>query len=399
MPEVDFAVYACYLSTMRPIFPVVLLALFTGLFYVLENAGLHHTLFYGMLALFCFKACRPSRQLMRIPLLCSILLYIAYQALSLSWSSAWSGEELGEALRKGILTFAWILLIAGVLMEEASRKTFWEIVVVMATVSAGCALFLDSGAERLNGLGRSENPVQGGSLYGFALVAAFWLYIGSTRSGGIGGVPPTIYLKERRIEWVCCWGILLLALLATGSRGALLAALLGHGILLYYTCRGVRNIRPLHAFVGIAIVGASAVSVDWSALLSRTDSFRLQIWQQAWEAWAQQPLLGLGYRAPFSMVLPYGAMITQPHSIFITALYYGGVMGLAVLLLMQGTALLQAWRQHNGLALALLVYGMVLGLVDYNLLLVNTEIEWLFYWLPIGMVLGEVMRKQRAYTP
>ncbi len=349
-------------------FPVFLLAFFAGCFFVLDSAKMHHLVFYGLLlaGLFQYRLQLLTGGREAAPLLV-MAAYILWQAISLSWSPVWSGEELGEVLRKGLLSFIWVLLVMSLLAKEAERRLFWEVAVVMAATSALLAIFWHIPPARMTGLGRSLNPVQGGSLYGWALVGAAW-----------------IWLREKKIFWSFCIAILLLGLLATQSRAALLAALISISLLAAVELRAF-SVKNIKYAVVIAVIPLLLVALDWQQLIARSDSFRLQIWQEALTHWQQHPLLGLGYRAPFEVVLPYGAAISQPHSIYVTALYYGGIAGFAILLLMFGFAVQRAWIRRDILALALLAYGMILGLVDYNLLLVNSGIEWLVFWLPIGL--------------
>ena len=78
-------------------------------------------------------------------------------------------------------------------------------------------------------------------------------------------------------------------------------------------------------------------------------------------------------------------------------MYQGGVLGLGALLWMLGAMLRQAWQLRAQvdvpLWLALLVNAVLLGAVDYDILIVNAGLEWLLFWLPIGTVVALGARK------
>jgi hypothetical protein len=247
-----------------------------------------------------------------------------------------------------------------VLREEKYRRIFLEVIVIVATVSAALALWHYVPGERLTGLGRSLNPVQGGCLYGFALVCG-------------------LVLTRQRRRW---WGaavILLCALLATASRGALLGVLIA--TLVLFSSRCMRKELMLLGVCCCVLVG-----MFFPELLARADSFRFFLWQEAWQRVGGHWLLGLGYRAPFTVTLPYGQTVFQPHSLWITAYYFGAVVGVATLAGLFYTC----WRHgKKPLSRSLLGYAWVIGLFDYSLLLVNSEIEWLLFWLPFAMVAAE----------
>jgi hypothetical protein len=350
--------------------PAALLMLGCGYYYIGAAQKPQHLIFYiGVLGvLWRYRSSLTAVVLQ--PLMGGVVAYWLYQAMSLGWSPIANGEEYGEILRKGLLTLLFVWGAALALVQPHYRRYFAQILVTIASVSAAIALALHYGAEtmpeRMNGLGRSQNAVQGGCLYGFALILAAWLGLQD---------------KAKRWIWGICWAVLLVALLATASRGALLAALVAHLLLMIQVQRRAMMIVLL---VGAMIV--LGILVAYPELLARADGFRFFIWQEAWQQMRADWLLGMGYRAPFAVTLPYGETIYQPHSIYITALYHGGVMGLCLLC---GVGAM-AWKTVNHpLSKALLANAMVIGFTDFSLLWVNGEIEWLLFWLPLAMLLAD----------
>ncbi len=371
---------------------LVLITLCVAGFYALPFKRLHEALFYLALlaAMFQTRGFFPWRLWVQQKLLWAIGGYLIFQWISLGWSSIMGAEEYGEAIRKGLLSVVWMLLLAKAMQNPAQEEVILATTVIVAAVSAALALShyntgIYSAGIRLEGFGRSENAVQAGCLYGFALIIALWQFWQHR------------YILAKAVAYAVCWGVLLVALLATASRGALLATMIAHLIILIpYGKKTLKFILPIMIIfiIGIFLLGNPA------AWLVRADGFRLEIWQAALALWQSHPLLGLGFRTPFSLTLSDGQVIFQPHSLYITALYYGGICGLLALLLVLGIALKHAWktRQTSALPLMLVVYGVIIGLFDFSLLLVTMKLEWLLFWLPWAMVLAHHTKAENSCT-
>lgn len=383
--------------------------LFLALFFWLDEVRLHRNGFYLLVAVaLLWQLRRPwLRELSQQRLSQVVLLYIFYQAASLSWSPVFNGEELAEVLRKGGLVLLFVIISAAVLQNHIYEKRVLWAMVLAGAASAAVSLYLYSMQEilpeRLTGLGRGRNPVQSATLYGVALIIAGYLL-----------------QKEKqkliiRSVWLGCWLVLAVALIETESRGAFLAAMMAHALLLWHflavRCRWQVNKAYIAAvfIIGSVAVFLASSLIDLQQWTQRWDSFRLEIWEYALGKWQRHPFFGLGYRTPFELTLSNGQTIYQPHSLYVAALYYGGLFGLAVLLqLISGTlrGLGQGFRQGEDLSatlyLALLFNAAIFFLVDYDLLLVNADMEWLLFWLPVGGALGYALRAKKerhADTP
>lgn len=367
----------------------MLLVLFLLAYYGLASAHWHKLLFYPLLPLLLWQwKMQPLHW--RQPAVFALLGYFAFLIVNLLWSPIFSGEELGELLRKMLLTLGFVgaVAIAVASYQEAVFARVLKLSVMLAALSAALSMALINldvlPMQRLIGFGRALNANQSGTLYGVALVAAYYVFLRAPS-------------KERLITGLC-WMVLLVALLLTQSRGALLAAVAAQAVLtLLHPAMTWRKAGIAAAFAVLALWVVST-QVDWHAMLERMDGYRLFIWQDALaQQWSQAPLWGLGYRMPYQVTLPYGETIYQTHSIYVAALYQGGVLGLGALLWMLGAMLRQAWQLRAQvdvpLWLALLVNAVLLGAVDYDILIVNAGLEWLLFWLPIGTVVALGARK------
>lgn len=356
-------------------------------YYVLPEARWHKTLFYvGLLPLLwhgwqCRAVWREWLGACCV-LLGLVALYLGYQALSLSWSPIASPQEAGELVRKSALTLAYVAMVA---VSVRYLSPAWGVrAAVILALSAGFALGLFWQEVpihgRLEGFGRAENPNQAGALYGLGLLGCSAVFLNKELSG------------RARYGVLLAWVLVLLALILSQSRGAWMAALAGHSLLL--ALRGRRLRKPVVMGGGLALIAAVTVAslqIDWMTIIARLDGYRLLIWQTALHdlSW----LSGHGFRMPFALTLPYGETVYQPHSIYVTALYYGGLPGLLALLALYAAVGWRLWQNRQAFGLALWGNALVFGAVDFNLLLVNSGIEWLVFWTPVALALAGTPEK------
>ncbi len=363
-----------------------------ALFFFMDNQRLHRSIIYAVIGLWAVSKLRVFLQHIKHGniwqavknrhLVIIILLYMAWQAVSLLWSPVFSGEEFMEILRKSLLILLFIAMTSAMLQSERYMKFFWWSFIFSAAAAAISSVLLfwyepsqiEQLTGRLVGIGRAENPIQAAALFGIALIGAGYFIL---RENNI----------SKRAILIACWLSLLLAMLLTQSRGALLSAAIGHIVLLWQYGSG-RRVLFYSLFAALLLLGLTASWVDWAGMFSRADSFRFLIWQHALADWIDKPVLGLGFRAPFFVTLPYGHEISQPHSIYVGALYYGGVVGLALLLSMFGYAGLKLWQNRSVssvvLFLALWINGVIFALVDFDLLVVSADVEWILFWFPVA---------------
>ncbi len=373
-------------------FTLGLYTLFILGYFWLADARLHKTLYYITLISALPLIWQARAQLKNwLPLFTTMLAaYPLYQIISLSWSSSYSLQELGEVIRKSLLTLSFVGLSAFAITQLTQKKL--QVVLLSGLVlsaALGIALWLGGQMDamhRLASLGRAENANAAGSLLGIVAISFFALLLSPTQ-------------KAWRWALAAGWALAIVALLLTQSRGALLAAVVAHGVLLALSPKMTRKTLMIFSAMIVAITIIAAPLIDWLSMIERLDGHRFIIWQQALSQWQQAPLTGLGYRTPFEMFLPYGETIYQVHSIYMKSLMDGGLVGLALLLMLlvgSGAAL---WpyrhKKLNGLWLALLANSMIFGFVDYDILLVNSDIVWLLFWLPIAGSVAAILEYKK----
>jgi len=221
-----------------------------------------------------------------------------------------------------------------------------------------------------------SNPVISAVSYGFTTLLAVHLII------------------DRRELWqrlliVACLILLVVAIALAGTRTAWLAMGLGAGIGLAMVYRR----RALPVMVGVVLAtGLVAVfAVGWDDLIKRGLSFRPEIWAEFISRSIEvNPLLGAGSGSD-SHWETLELSFKHPHSIFVSAFFFGGLVGLSLLV-----GLLVACVHHlylaeesevKTLAVMTLVYGVTVGVFDGDNVLTKIDYLWWVVWFPVGVTL------------
>jgi exopolysaccharide production protein ExoQ len=185
------------------------------------------------------------------------------------------------------------------------------------------------------------HPVEAGMLLAIAVVI-LTAYVLGTRVPRSG---PVWHLGVYVVLWLVCVG----ALLATGTRGAALGALVGILVVVATRWRGIRKLEVALvgavALVAVALAGsaqiAAFVSRGESAAQLATLNFRTDLWSQALADFAQHPLYGFGFTADRGLFLDTTGL-GGGHNAIINLLVDTGLVGTAIwfalLIVMAGTA-------------------------------------------------------------
>ncbi|MCB1849077.1 MAG: O-antigen ligase family protein, partial [Halieaceae bacterium] len=120
-------------------------------------------------------------------------------------------------------------------------------------------------------------------------------------------------------------------------------------------------------------------------------SFRPGIWERVLQDMQGHWWFGHGYLID-PRVQAYDKVFSHAHNSYLASLRDGGLVGLALLLAILAVATLWAWRLYRlrgeRIYLALLLYGMTAISMDYDRLLVHPKEIWLFFWLPVALIMG-----------
>ena len=263
---------------------------------------------------------------------------------------------------------------------------------VSSLMSSSFYFFLDYQPlieKRLFAMGRLNNPVISALSYGSALCLCL-SSIAISKERGLRIIVGLVFVA------------LLLAILLTGTRGAWIGLFAAMVCVLFLR---EWNSRKQLAFSLSILCAAPVVLVaglayfDFAdAILARSFSFRPEIWTATLGEWREAGLLfGAGIHSVIDLRIPPNNF-HHPHSIYLSTLYYGGILGLflfVALILKVLTVLVRSSATNEAkYALPLLVFGLVTLTFDGDKIIEKVNFLWLCFWLPIA--LGLVAQRQSS---
>ncbi len=316
-----------------------------------------------------------------------LVVTLLYFVCSGFWSEPFFWRELGSTAVRALLIACFVLAFAEVYQRDGLRAWFGRSVVAVglcATCAALAIFFWTQPADgRLNGLGQLDTHVVAALVYG--CVAVFGLQaairdVGCWKLLGVLAVAAglsTVFLSDSRNAWVSvAIGIAVLALAERlASRKYFLLTLI---------CLG--------AVLSAVLVALLLDDFGRELVLPRGDSFRPQIWAAALNRLEEANLLvGLGVNASDDFVID-GVTFLHPHSMYLAALYQGGIVGLLLFLCLASVAMAALLRSYQlpeaKLGLALLAIAMPSFLLDGHELLDKISATWLLFWLPVAIAVS-----------
>jgi O-antigen ligase len=319
----------------------------------------------------------------------ALLAYLAYMLLSSLWSEDFSAALLWRDIRYTAYILLFILLTLYFFgrdrqLPDAILQRVALVVILAAAASVATFPYLASlpalTEHRLVGWGTMDNPNPSAFIYGFF------------------GVIAVDYARRHRgdaLAWVYAIGavIIILFIILTQSNTSLLALASACALLLFTDRRNMRTTR-LALFTGLALVVVTAIYLAWvlglgSAAIDLGFMNRLPIWRHVLEQWQAAPIFGQGYQLQIVMGDDgKPALLNHAHSLFLSTLRDGGLMGLALLLLLYffalRAALKMALTERRALYLCLFVFGLVCVLVDTDQVVTRPRELWVILWLPLA---------------
>jgi O-antigen ligase len=320
-------------------------------------------------------------------------LIIVWSALTLIWGENPGHERVPKFLFGALCTAVFVGALIAILREyETSARNIGTALIAAGAANAtlSIALYLHKIPPdwRLVGWAETRHSILGALVIGvcclFALDRAF---------------------REPAYRRLCivAAALCLCFILLSGSRGPIIAIAVATLIL----TRGV-SVRTGLKFAG-GIFGLLALLAMLAFLFQPTlssevlhryldrPSYRLDIWAYTLSRVAEKPWFGHGLAAYLGME---EGNFTFPHNIFLSTLFYSGIVGLALLLALLGACLIgvvRNWRRPAApLLLALLMLAIIGGLTDLGQLTPGPAPLWIILWLPIGFVCAALTQKPSA---
>jgi O-antigen ligase len=363
------------------------LLIFLAGFYFFPQSKLHNTAYYGLVLLPFLLSLRRQdivgywqSSVFRLA-----IIFLGYLTLSLAWGEQTTINDWVKYSKRLLYMLGFACMIMAYYSPQYLHKlckVIASVAVVMAVVSM---LLYDSSLypppDRLKNFGILEHEILSASTYGFAAIMLLY----------------GCQFDHPHQRWIKLIGmaILMMDMVLTQSRGPFLALI---GTICIAELLSEKYRKPITGFIIVAIMAGVLMAVDvieTPAFISRNggDTYRLQIWQYIWQRIMDSPWYGLGLSTNETIAFPACSCIPHPHNFFLATMFYGGVIGLLMLLLLLTHSLYIAYRhyQYSGQVkfLAFLLFGIICGLTDGNKLIDHPRPMWLYFWLPILVIAAQ----------
>ncbi len=332
-------------------------------------------------ALFVLLA--PAREIMKHPVFKLTLAYLIYMLASALWSDPFRLYEFGQKLTLSayILTF---IAVTHFLNDryKAGFDRMLKFAVLVAAIAAVISLvvwYRDHAfpSARVSGIGTLTNVNEFANVYGvFALLATGYLLKASS-------------LREKALYVLAV--VAFLCFIWFGQSRSAFAALFAALLFLVFFMAGQERIKPivwLIACVGVlAIFSPEHIEHAWQ----RGASLRLPIWERVIAQVAEAPVFGHGLVSEMHFLVS-GHDFGIPHNTFLSVLWQGGVIGLALFLLLIASAFRQAWRlgkeQGRFVVFSILIFSTGVMLTAVDDVITRPREEWMVFWFPLALLIS-----------
>jgi O-antigen ligase len=352
---------------------------------------------FGVATVWAFYDLAKSRErtpALPIAMWVGIGLFVAGGAISTAVNSLDRASSVGVIARVFYLIAAWFWLAATTLR---TREHVWRALECWTVSAAVCGLWAlgqkyghlpgDVESGRFAGLSDGANDL--GALCACALVPALAL----------------MYRRPTRHRLTIIAGIAV-GLIISGSIGAGIAALVA--LLFGFVSRELTKVTAVTLAVGVLamvfaspLIGYSAISrfstsVSATALYNQnTLSTRVTGYEQAWEHFTHDPLLGTGLDLKSSELYdPSAQTYYQVHNLFIGALYEAGILGFCGVVVLMWSIGVAAWRLVLRSGDRLLALALMAGFIAY----LGTEMSEPSLYKRYSLVPALLIMGYRAWT-
>jgi hypothetical protein len=307
-----------------------------------------------------------------------LLVYAGYMMMSLLWTANFDAGEAAAAVWYSLALLCFCLISGFIWIQYPqridllARRATWLVAPVALTSILVWYLDNPFPASRLEPLGVMHHQNKAACVYGvFLILCAHYLFSEQDR--------------RNKALYTTIGAVILSLILFTQSRTALAGMCLGLLVLL-----GARAVWVVGLGLGVSWSLLAINPQDWGPRVADF-SFRPGIWKQVLTDMDGHWWFGKGYLVN-PKVEAYGMLHNHAHNGYLASLRDGGLIGLALILAILGLAGLWALRLYRQrgerLYLALLLYGMTCIAMDFDRLLVHPKEIWLFFWLPIVLIMA-----------
>ncbi len=316
-----------------------------------------------------------------------IAVTLLYFALSALWSDPFSWREVMSVWVRALLIFCFVVAFSEVQLRGIISLWLRRGIAVVGLIAmlAAIAVYLWTNPPdgRLNGLGQLDTHVVAALVFGVVMMFAL-----------------QVCLRDS-LPWKIAGGVALLAgavaVVASDSRNAWVSVAIGLSVLALAEStsdrqRFVASLAAVGLLLGVVALALFIDADSRALLLPRGTSFRPEIWSEAITRLSEGNYwLGLGAYTSDDFLID-GIVFNHPHSLYVASLYQGGLVGLALLLLLIGSTVSVLFSHYDEpdakLGLAVLGVALPAFVLDGYELLDKIGSTWLLLWLPVAIALG-----------
>jgi O-antigen ligase len=304
---------------------------------------------------------------------------IVWSGLTLLWGEG-GLHRAGQFAADTVATLGFLLAMVLTLGDATAREKLARLLVVLGCANAlfaiAWSLAMHPHDPRLHGWGNTMHAILGAMVMATAYLTAL--------ARGLSG---------RHARWpnLAAAAVMGAFILMTESRGPILGA----GVATVFLCAaGAWRWRALAALAALAAAWYALPHTlrdhGTQALVRRGTSHRLEIWTQTFGLIREHPLVGHGLGAQMHMQME-DVLVTFPHDLYLSLLYYSGAIGLLLFMAMAATLagrLLRAWDADAPWLAAMGIAVLLGGLTDLGQVTKGPGPMWLILWIPVGIMIG-----------
>jgi O-antigen ligase len=369
-----------------------LLVFFAGSFVVSPQTLWSMVFYAGFVPATFYAFCHGARPDWRQPGFIIAGLMILWSALTLLWGE---NPGNGRVMKYGCGALSTALYISGLSIALGRNAMLMQrIGTVFIFMGAANALYSilaylisHNPDGRLGGWAETRHPILGALVMSMSFIFALDRMLREDK--------PRFHKTLAGVVFVCLTFIIL-----TQSRGPYGATTLSTFVLLASAPWGKKiKIIKIFGLLFLCLAGvmlafyAASPEVLVEKISQRGMSHRLDIWDYTLGRIAEHPWIGHGPAAYLGM-----DGFSFPHDLYLSTLFYNGVIGLAFMLVLLGYLilwLLRQWGRNDQapLLLALLINALVGGLTDLGQLTPGPAPLWLILWLPLSLVFAQMAKR------
>ena len=336
-----------------------------------------------------------KREVWLNPIFLVSVLLISYLMLTSLWSSS---EKLYFLFYLKQVIYIIAYLSAGALLIERFPHLLdytFKAIMLAGSISIACTIVVyiqmrvphglsDAGVlQRLEGVGMLVNPLVAAQNYGVLCLISLFYALNKAVSPfqkkillllSLVSFIVVIWTRSRGPSLYLPFSILLLIMF---SRRAVIAKALKYFGGFVVACAGVLFLTPgLRSIIFNRSFELSLSSID----------LRVKIWTSLISEAIQSPFFGVGARKHLD--LEVGRVIFQNgHSIWVETFYYGGFVGLGLLVMSYLLFTLKAYKfKKESILLSWLVFGTLAISSNGASVLSRPDWQWLALWVPVAFI-------------